>query len=384
MPKSAMPYDASDSERAAVARPRSRIRWLASLGLVSCSILAGLLVLELGCRLLRGPEALVNWQNLVLVARVEAMKVDNPEVGSSFSHDDALGFVNTPGYASPRLNFDSQGLRRMPTLPATAVQAPPILATGDSYTMGPEVADDETWTARLQEVLGWRTVNAGVGAYGLDQTVLRTEQLAARLKPAILVVGFIADDVRRTEMSRLWGREKPYFEPAGSGPEGSGLVLRNVPVPPPPDPRRSLSPLQTLFGWSVLLDTVLDRLQGRNEWHMDYARALPAGTGERLACPLMRRLAALGVPTLVVAQYLPSAWDVPQSAIEERRVVHVVLECAERMGLATLDLYRVFDEAIAAGGRAAVYGGWHPNARGSRLTGDAIARELRRRHMLAN
>src|SRR5262249_56995191 len=165
------------------------------------------------------------------------------------------------------------------------------------------------------------------------EPVLRTEVLAARFSPAALVGGFIADDVRRTEMSRLWGREKPYFEPFGSD-----LVLRNVPVPPPADPSRTLSTMQTMFGWSVLLDTVLDRLRWRNDWHMDYARALPSGTGERLACPLMRRIAALGVPTVVVAQYLPSTWDVPASAVEERRVVGVVLDCAERAGLATLDL----------------------------------------------
>ena len=374
-----MPYDAIEPERTAIVRPRPRVRWLAALGLVGCSIVAGLLLLEIGCRLLRGPQALLNWQNLVIAARIEANKVDNPEEGSSFSHHDRLGFVTTPGYASQRLNFDSQGFRRTPTLPADAVQEPPILATGDSYTMGPEVSDAEAWPARLQDILGWRTINAGVGAYGLDQTVLRTEELARRLKPALLVVGFIADDVRRTEMSRLWGREKPYFEPVGSD-----LALRNVPVPPPADPSRALSTMQYLFGWSVLLDTVLDRLQWRNDWHMDYARALPSGTGERLACPLMQRIAALGTPTLVVAQYLPSTWDVPGSAVEERRIVGVVLDCAERAGLATLDLYGVFGDAIRAGGRGAVYARWHPNARGSQLTVDAIASELRRRNMLPN
>jgi hypothetical protein len=355
------------------------IRWFGSLGLVCCSIIAGLLLLEIGCRLLRGPQALLSWQNLVLASRIEAMKVDNPEVGSSFSHHDTLGFANTPGYASPRVNYDSQGFRRMPPLSAKAVREPPILATGDSYTMGPAVPDFETWPARLQEVLSWRTINAGVGAYGLDQTVLLSEQLVGRLKPAILVVGFIADDVRRTEMSRLWGREKPYFEQVGSE-----LVLRNVPVPPPPDPRRTLSPLQTIVGWSVLVDTVLDRLHWRNEWHMDYARALPSGAGERLACPLMRRIGALGVPTLVVAQYLPSAWDVADSGAEERRVARLVLDCAERAGLATLDLYGVFGDAVRAGGREAVYTHWHPNARGSRLTADAIASQLRRRNLLPN
>lgn len=34
---------------------------------------------------------------------------------------------------------------------------------------------------------------------------------------------------------------------------------------------------------------------------------LPRGAGERMACPLMRRLAAIGLPVLVVAQYDPDA-----------------------------------------------------------------------------
>jgi len=176
-------------------------------------------------------------------------------------------------------------------------------------------------------------------------------------------------------MRRQWGREKPWFERAGGGSE---LVLRNVPVPPSPAPDETLSPLQAAFGWSVLLDTVLDRLRLRNAWHADVERALPSGEGERLACPLMRRLAALGVPTLVVAQYLPSAWDEPASTAEERRVVGVVLDCAAQAGLRTLDLYPAFDDAIRTGGRTAVFGGkWHPNWRGYLLIAREIASELR-------
>jgi len=96
----------------------------------------------------------------------------------------------------------------------------------------------------------------------------------------------------------------------------------------------------------------------------------------------MRRLAALGVPTLVVAQYLPSAWDGPAGGAKEHRVAHVVLDCAERAGLATLDLYEPFAAAVRAGGRNAVYNAWHPNWRGYLLTADSIAEALRRRHML--
>jgi lysophospholipase L1-like esterase len=370
-----MSSDTIEYLRASVAKPRRAIRGLGSLALVLCSTLAGLMLLETGLRLLEGPPALLDWRNLVLVSRIEERKEANS--GAFYRHDPVLGYVNAPGWASPAINYDSQGFRRTPMLSAGAVPAPPILATGDSYTKGDEVADFAAWPAWLQEMLGWRTINAGVSAYGLDQTVLRSEQLVRQLRPAVLVVGFIADDVRRIEMMRLWGREKPFFEQFGDE-----LVLRNVPVPPPPDPRDTLSPLQSAFGWSVLLDTVLDRLRLRNEWHMDIARALPAGAGERMACPLMRRVAALGVPTLVVAQYLPTAWDDAHTAAEEHRVARVVLACAAEAGLATLDLYPLFAEQVAEGGRKAVYLQWHPNERGYRMTAEAIAAELRRRGMV--
>ena len=359
---------------------RAGVRRLGALTLLLCSIVAGLMLLEIGCRLARGPQALLQWQNLVLKSRLEARMAHRAGMGPAYSHHATFGFVNTPGYASPLVNHDAQGFRRMPPLPVDAVQKPLILATGNSYTSGDEVADFDAWPARLQQIAGRRTVNAGVAAYGLDQTVLLTEQLVGQLRPGVLIMGFIADDVRRCEMKRLWGREKPYL--AG---EGSELVLHNVPVPPPPDPRDTLSPLEGALGWSVLVDTVFDRLpwtQDKQEWHMDNARALPSGAGERLACPLMRRIAALGVPTLVVAQYLPTAWDNAASAAREHRVAALVLACAEQAGLPTLDLYQLFADAVRARGREAVYLQWHPNEQGNRLTAGAIARELERRNML--
>ena len=51
-----------------------------------------------------------------------------------------------------------------------------------------------------------------MSAYGIDQMVLRAEIVAPEVKPAAIVLSFIADDVRRAEMKRVWGAEKPYFE----------------------------------------------------------------------------------------------------------------------------------------------------------------------------
>jgi lysophospholipase L1-like esterase len=346
----------------------------ARIALIAGSVLLTLAVLELGCRLLRGPDKLLDWKNIVLDERIG---LAGQNQGSRFSYDPLLGYVQRGGFASSLINYDAQGFRVMPPLPAGAIDAPPILATGDSFTQGDEAADNETWPARLQQRLRWRVVNAGVAAYGIDQTVLRTEQLAAQLEPAAIVVGFIADNLRRAEMSRTWGAPKPYFEL-----KDGEAVLRNVPVPPAPDPRDTLGFWERAFGWSVALETFLEIKGWRYEWVVDHERATPPGTGEKLACPLMKRLARLGIPTLVVAQYDFYVWENEAFGAGQRRLSRIVLECAEKAGLAKLDLYAATARAIRQGGRNAIYHAWHPSPEGYRLIADGIAAEMTRRGML--
>lgn len=352
-------------------RPREAA--VGRLPLLVCSILVTLFLLEIGCRLARGPEALLDWRNIVLVKRLE---MSGQNLGQRFAYDPLLGYVQRTGFSTPLMAYGEHGFRRMPPPPADASNGPPILATGDSYTQGDEVDNDHTWPAQLQGLLRRRTINAGVAAYGFDQVVLRTEQLVPQVKPGLIVLGFIADDVRRAEMSRTWGTEKPYFTLSGDAAE-----LHNVPVPPSPDPRDTLDFWQAAFGWSVLLDTILIH-QGREyEWVIDHRRATPPGTGEKLACPLLRRVAALGVPTLVVAQYDFYVWQNEAFAAEQRRVSQEVLKCAEAAGLASLDLYDQTEQAVRTRGRDAIYLAWHPSAEGYRLIAEAIAAELERRHL---
>lgn len=339
--------------------------------LVLGSVLFGLLFLELGCRAVRGGDALVDWKNIPLAQR-RAMAAHN--FGARFVYDPTLGYTPTPGYVDAETSYDDRGFRIMPPAPADGA---PILATGDSYTLGDEVTNGESWPAVLQGLVGRRTINAGVAAFGFDQTVIRTEQLAAKLKPAVIVVGFIADDLRRAELSRAWGAEKPYFTVStGGAPE-----LRNVPVPPSPRPEDTLDFWQWAFGWSVLLDTVLIHQGLQYEWVVDHQRAVPPGTGERVACALMPRLAALGVPVLVVAQYDFYVWQNATFGAEQRRASGVVLKCAQDAGLIPLDLYDRFAAAVRTEGRDSAYRTWHPSPRGYRLIAEAIAAEMEKRHI---
>ncbi len=337
--------------------------------LVVASILLTLIGLELGCRLWRSHYLLWHWPNLVTQEHENLSRF----IWGRFVRDPLLGWAPKPDFRSPDLNYNEQGTRIMPALAADVTGSSVLLTTGDSYAEGGEVADDESWPAYLQPLVRHRTVNAGVGGYGLDQMVLRAEQQAATLYPAAIVLSFIADDLWRTEMRRLWGSEKPYFTAADDGT----LVLRNVPVPAIPTPDDRLSFWHRILGWSALAEMVLHRLDWHDEWTSDNRRVLPAGTGERLACPLMRRLATLGIPTLVVAQYDPIA-----DHDEQRRKSGLVLGCAALSGLAVLDTFDIVRSAVRERGIGALYLEEHHNAAGNRLVATAIAAELERRGML--
>ena len=336
--------------------------------LVLAALLVSLGVLELGLRTWFWGY-LFTWPNFVLDARTVLTEGD----AGRYVHDDRLGYVPRAGYAAPGLTIEADGRR------STGAQTPgaPILAVGDSFTFGAEVNDPQTWPAQLQKITGRQVLNGGVNGYGFDQIVLRAEALAPIYKPAAIVVAFIADDIRRTEMRRLWGADKPYFDL-----DKNGLVPRNVPVPPRADPRTTLTFWQRTFGYSLLVDFVLRQLDQLNEWYGDHLRVHPEGTGERIACLLTGRLAELqrssGARVLMVAEYDPVVWDHPKFAAEQRRMTEGLLACARAHGLAAIDSFDALTAHSAKeGGKPRdLYVRWHMNDAGNRLIAGLVAKAL--------
>jgi hypothetical protein len=73
-----------------------------------------------------------------------------------------------------------------------------VLVTGDSVTHGDDVADDDTYPAALERILGVPVANLGVGGYGPDQALLKLEALFARFPRArIAVLSILYDDTSR-------------------------------------------------------------------------------------------------------------------------------------------------------------------------------------------
>ncbi|HYC64276.1 MAG TPA: GDSL-type esterase/lipase family protein [Reyranellaceae bacterium] len=327
------------------------------VGLILASVVAGLFALELGLRALH-PGYLGKWTNLVRDARTVLAAQEQ----SRFAHDPQFGHL-------PRGGLRGNGGTAPPA-------ARPILAVGDSYTWGEEVADGETWPAHLERLLRRPVLNGGVSGYGFDQTVLRAEALARERKPAAVIVSFIADDIRRTEMRRLWGVDKPYF-----AIEGGGLALKGVPVPPRADPGTTLGFWQRTLGYSFLVDFVLRRLDLLHDWFGDHIRVHREGEGKRIACLLTARLAALqqeiGAPVLVLAQYDPVIWREQQPSLsEQRRLTSDLLKCAAAHDLAVIDSFDSLTQRPRE--LKGYYVLWHMSNAGNQLTAGLVTSALRR------
>ncbi len=355
-------------------RPRAT-SLMATIILIAGSVVFSLLALELGLRLLRsGPEGLVHWPNLA-GSRLSIGREGNGPC--AYAYDATLGWVLPTTCRTPRYNVDANGFRQTPPTAPIAAE-PPILATGASFTLGEEVGDDESWPAYLQGMTGRKVVNAGVSGYSLDQTVLRTERLASVVKPLFIVLAFTPGDIRRSEVSVAWSREKPYFAVV----DGQ-LELRNVPVPGQEKAWVPLPLAARLFGRFALADEIVKRLGIQRGWYFDEVQAVPPDTGGKIACLLMTRLAKLGVPVAVVAQYGRSHWT--HNAERQARdvgIVRNVLDCAAEVGLIAIDLFDPIKPLIEGPGVDGIYRADHHSADGNRVVADLLEHELVRRGLL--
>jgi hypothetical protein len=204
---------------------------------------------------------------------------------------------------------------------------PAVLVGGDSFAVGDGVDDRVSWPARLEQRTRSRVINAGVPGFGLDQAVLRAEQLAEIYDPATIVVGFIPHDVLRSEMSYWSGHAKPYFTL-----EDDQLWLH-----PAAEPSPLVATLKSALSWS----RTVDRLFPQFYWDGPEAEVVHH-RGREVACHLMRRLATLGRARgeriVVVAQ--PQR---PTATAEDIEIKDAVLACARANELLVLDLFPIFD-----------------------------------------
>jgi hypothetical protein len=155
--------------------------------------------------------------------------------GPSMRFDSELGWTSVPcfhraNYFAPGvpLSIDAMGFRLDQEI---ATNVPPgrlrILCSGDSFTFGEGVGDDQTWCRKLESGdPRFETVNAGVSGYGIDQMYLSYLRSGRQLSYDVQLLAFIPDDLRRMQLTSLGGYEKPILHLKNDRLEAVNVPLR--------------------------------------------------------------------------------------------------------------------------------------------------------------
>jgi hypothetical protein len=359
-------------------KPRRSEALLAAL-LILGSVVFCLLAAEIAGRSIATRASLWSFPNYIeeyrsLFGRGVPMQFD-----AGLGHVPRANYKGTDNLEGVMFTFDANSLRlHHYDRPPPKVETPSILVVGDSFAEGGEVEDNSSLPAHLQLLLDRRVHNAAVGGYGLDQIVLRAERDTPRLKPGIVLVSFIPDDITRTQLRVRSGAAKPYFTI-----ENDALVLKGVPVPPPRPDLNKLDPVRKVLGYSYLVDFLMRRTNNLAYWYGgESGDTIAHQDGERVSCRLMDRLkdlrAKTGARIIVVAQYAPQTWTVPEFAARELKMAQNQLACARERGLETIDTADAVRQAVASSSLAAIYINAHMTSHGNKVTAEVIADYLGR------
>ncbi|MBI4882011.1 MAG: hypothetical protein HY812_20480 [Planctomycetes bacterium] len=328
------------------------------------------------------------------------------ETPGKMRFDALLGWSPVPGDDGGDFRYDEFGTRvgvaPIAALPQASVRR--LVVTGESFTHGDEVGSLESWPAQLDLALpGWEVANLGVGAYGMDQALLRFRRDGKGLAPRAVWLGFMISAaprlssvyrpaLRHHELSISF---KPRFElaadesltfvpnPAGSEEEMVRLLE---------DQRLFLARVAghdfwvdhwpAAYGpagshWSHHLAAArlaLTRLEGRRE-HPAECLADPGCELFRLASAIAvefsRECRASGAEFRVVL--LPDRKSLDLWEERGARPWRPFVDELLRRGVPVTDL----SEALAAAGARTDPGFWRPGGHYSPRANAAVARELR-------
>ncbi len=132
------------------------------------------------------------------------------------------------------LNTNSKGFRgKTDYAPGPHPGKLRIMVLGDSFTFGDGVSDDETYPAYLQRMIpDAEIINLGVRGYGHDQMLIQLQEEGFKLRPDVVILGFLTDDMERN-LLRFRSYAKPMFVV-----DDGRLVLTGSPVPSPEQIRK--------------------------------------------------------------------------------------------------------------------------------------------------
>jgi hypothetical protein len=236
------------------------------------------------------------------------------------------------------------------------------------------VTDHESWPAYLEGILHEPVNNGAAGGYGLDQTVLRAEDLLEKYRPKMVIMGLLDQDILRVGF-RSYGEAKPFFKI-----EDGELKLHNVPVP---KSTTATDPAWArILGHSYVADFLIARLAPKIAVQGKYEK-IEVDEVE-VSCRLIERLAAKlraeSIPLLIVMQYGAGV-----AGVEGPRpgYASLFLECARELHIPVVDEFETLRSLVARDGRAALREHYvvhrdnltlgHMSAKGNRLIAELVA-----------
>lgn len=126
-----------------------------------------------------------------------------------------LGWKIKSNFHSQRININSEGIRSFRNYEKHPGEGNIRISTfGDSFTFGDEISDRETWQWQLEKINSrLEVLNFGMGAYGLDQALLRYLNEGASFRSHIVMVGFIGENIARSVTVF-----RPFYLPSTGAP----------------------------------------------------------------------------------------------------------------------------------------------------------------------
>jgi hypothetical protein len=232
-------------------QPPKGKRWVNAV-VFFCAFVIAFLILEIAVRRIYPPHIGVPSS----IANYAAIPKPHDRVGLVVFNEE-LGWVNNPGASGygqfhEYLSFDSQGFRNNDNK-VKVKDKPVILAMGDSFTMGAEVGNAETWPARLEFKSGVRVLNGGVSGYGLDQMLTRTKSILQKRNVDVVIVAFFVEDIYRVGEKKQYVLMKPYYSL-----ENHELILHKVKAEDYPRP----DCFKKIFGYSYAVHLIMSKLFG--------------------------------------------------------------------------------------------------------------------------
>lgn len=257
------------------------------------------------------------------------------------AYDPFLGWVQKSNFRSPGFNTISFGIRRNFPHDSETFEPGSILAVGDSFTAGSDVGDQETWPAQLSSLTNIRVINAGIGGYGVDQSVLRAEFLTPIVKPSLIILGIFEQDIQRSAFSS-YGAPKPFFLE-----KNGAWHLENSPVPTLRTARRE--PFYKLVLVRLATAHIIMNRVGFSWWYSNGRTnfTLSGEDASRATCHSIRRLAALAterdIRVVAVFQYSAATYR------KNVRPQHVAptIQCAKAAGMIAVDEFPTVQNMLA-------------------------------------